>query len=125
MRSTSFDNTIGGWEKIISATSTNEGLLPGSEYLRVALEWHLQEAKAVKARQMFHTAEREQATRELRQLRAAGRELAIRLGSLAKSAFGPRDERLGLFGVASIKPRVRKAKQQQPSAGSSRPEPAK
>jgi len=116
MRSNSFGSTINGWEKVITASRIHEGLLPGAEPLRVALEWHLQEAMAVKARQKFHRAESTQATKELRQLQAGGLELAMRLGNLAKSALGPRDERLEQFGVAPLRPRGPKARKQQTSS---------
>ena len=127
MPSNGYDDTIGDFEKLLEAVKSSAGELPATDSLRAALEWHLQEAKAAKARQQLHTAGRQRATKDLQRQLAAGRDAAIRLRSLAKSAYGPRDKRLARFGVAPVKPRVRKPRQpreQQTSAGSSSPEPA-
>jgi hypothetical protein len=122
-----YANTIGGWKKLLEAVSRNEGDLPGADSLRAALERHLQDAEAAKARKLFHRAESQRATKEKEQQLAAGREVASRLCSLVKSALGPRNERLGEFGIAPVQQRSRnrRTSQQQPPAGSSSPVPAK
>ena len=122
-----YDDTIGGWEKLLEAVKSHERDLPGAESLRAALELHLQEAKEAKSRQELHRAGRQRATKDLGRSMTAGRETFSRLSSLVKSVFGPRDQRLPQFGMAPIEPSVRKPRQPrkpQPSAGFISPEPA-
>lgn len=124
----SYDNTIGGWERLLAAVDQYREMFPAAESCRAALEWHLQEAKAAKARQTLYSTERQRATLDLRLEMTAGLEAASRLRSLAISVLGTRDERLAQFGVAPRRNRVsrksRTAKEESSSPGSSGPEPA-
>lgn len=105
-----YDNLISGWERLLAAVNESEGMFQGSEPLQVALEWYLQETRAAKARQQQHEIGRQQATRDLRGLKAAGGDAATRLKSLVKFKLGPRDRRLVQYDIAPIQKRQRKTK---------------
>jgi hypothetical protein len=127
MGNNSYDNTIGGWERLLAAVDQCERMFPSADSCRSALEWHLQEAKAAKARQVQYSAERQRASLDLRLEIAAGGETASRLRSLVTAVLGKRDERLVQFGVAPLRKRSRKsrtAKEEPSSSGSGGPEPA-
>jgi hypothetical protein len=117
-----YDDTIGGWEKLLEAVRSHEGELPGAGPLRAALEFRLQESVEAKNRQDLHRSGRQRATRDLGQSMAAGRDVASRLCHLVMSAYGPRNERLQEFGM---KPHgCRQPRKPKPQNGSSRTEPA-
>jgi hypothetical protein len=119
-----FDDTIGGWEKLLAAVRSHEGEIPGAEALRAALELRLQESVEAKSRQDLHRSGRQRATRDLGQSMAAGRDTASRLCSLVISVYGPRNERLGEFGMTPLGCRQPRKLKQQTAAGSNGTEPA-
>jgi hypothetical protein len=122
MSKNGYDDTIGGWQKLLEAVRSHEGELPGAEPLRAALELRLQESVEAKSRRDLHRSGRQRATKDLGQSMAAGRDTASRLCSLVKSVYGPRNERLWQFGM---KPRgCRQPRKPKPQNGSSRTEPA-
>lgn len=106
----SYADVLRNWELLLTSVLEDAGLLPSVEIHRAALERHLLATKAVKARQDSHKAGRQEATQDLREMIAQGRELAIRLRSAVKADMGPKTERLVHFGMTPIRKRPRKVK---------------
>jgi len=69
---------------------------------RMALEIHLENVKAARARQSTLKEGYRQATREVRQMAFAGADEVRRLRSRVKAELGPRDARLRLFGIKPL-----------------------
>lgn len=105
MSSDGYDNTTGAWERLLAAVRENEQLFTAAESHWAALAFYLEEVREAKERQQLHSFERQQATEELNQRLAAGRDAARCLQSLVKSHLGPRSERLPEFGIAPIRKR--------------------
>jgi len=93
---------IENWERLLSAVRASEAESPALTPLRVDLEGELEAVKAAKVRQLSLLAASRSSTRELQQRIAAGLDKARRLRSQVKADLGPRDVRLGLFGIAPL-----------------------
>jgi len=106
MPNLTYDELVSGWERLLAAASEIEGNLPVAERLRAALEWHLQETKAAKARKEHHTAASQQARKDFHQLMAGSGEVARRLRCLMKAVLDPTDKRLAQFGVTRSRKQV-------------------
>lgn len=75
----------------------------------IALEEALKKGRAAKARQIACESERQEATRQLNEALAEGREVASRMRLYLKGRLGFRNEELVRFGVAprrKRKPRI-------------------
>lgn len=72
---------------------------------RQELEQTCRNAEEVKARQESHTAARQAATQELREILARGNDVAMRLRFAAKVKLGPRNEQRVQFGAAPLRKR--------------------
>jgi hypothetical protein len=105
----SFADVVLDWEGLLTGAQENLELLPSVESHRLALEQHLQLTKTVKARQEAHTAGRQEATQELRELLVRGRELAIRFRNVVRADLGPKSERLVRFGISPLRKRTRRS----------------
>ena len=128
MGTITYDKAIGGWERLLAAVRANERIFAAGEPQFATLQFHLEEVKDAKTRQQLHSAGRKQATRDLNQGLAAGRDAAVRLQSLVKGQLGPRDEGLVRFGIALRRKRARKATGSRPAqaaADSKGQEPAR
>jgi hypothetical protein len=128
MKNGRYDTKVGGWERLLAAVRASEQILSVAEPLSIALEFHLQEVKEAKARQLQHRAGSHRATQELQERSAICQDVAIRLQSLVKSQLGTRDERLPQFGIATRRKRTRKSLSSPPpqaTPDSTGPEPGK
>jgi hypothetical protein len=98
----SYSSLLKDWESLLAAVRAGEVDFPVLTAYRVALEGHLENVKAAKARQLALQAECQGATRELQQTLYAGFDEVRRLRSRVKAELGPRDSRLLLFGIAPL-----------------------
>ena len=105
----SYADVVRDWELLLSAATDNLADLGDAERHRAALEQHLAETKALKARQDSARAIRQRMTQELMEMLEQGRELAIRLRNAVKANIGPKNERLVQFGVVPLRKRGRRA----------------
>ncbi|HKI05008.1 MAG TPA: hypothetical protein VKK31_23720 [Thermoanaerobaculia bacterium] len=90
------------WGRLLAAVRAGEVDLPVLTPYRVALEGHLENLKAARARQLALREDYRQATREVRQRLLAGSDEVRRLRSRVKAELGPRDARLRLFGIKPL-----------------------
>ena len=98
----SFRCLLEDWEHLVAAVQTGAGDFPALTADRVALEGHLENVRAAKARQLALQEDHRQATREVRQRVLAGSDEVRRLRSRVKAELGPRDARLRLFGIKPL-----------------------
>ncbi len=90
------------WGRLLAVVRAGEVDFPVLTAYRAALEGHLENVKAARARQSALQEECRQATRELRQMVLAGSDEVRRLRSRVKAELGSRDPRLRLFGIAPL-----------------------
>lgn len=103
----SYADVVLDWERLLLAVQDNTDNLPESERLRAALQQHLDETRALKARQVSAAALRQRTTQELKVKLEEGRELAMRLRGTVRAGLGPRNEGLVQFGMAPLRARRR------------------
>jgi hypothetical protein len=100
------------WGRLLAAVRAGEVDFPVLTAYRVALEGHLENVRAARARQLALEEERRHATRELRQMVLAGADDVRRLRSQVKAELGPRDARLRLYGIKPIESGHRRSRRQ-------------
>ncbi|HEV2856111.1 MAG TPA: hypothetical protein VHC97_25205 [Thermoanaerobaculia bacterium] len=81
--------------------------LPDLSIYRAPLEKFLAEIKARGALRKVRIGVKQQETQELQELMAQGKEAASRLRSALKAHFGPKSERLLMFGIPPVRKRSR------------------
>jgi len=98
----SFRCLLEEWGRLLAAVRAGEVDFPVLTAYRVALEGHLENVKAARARQLALQEDCRQATREVRQMVLAGSDEVRRLRSRVKAELGSRDARLRLFGIKPL-----------------------
>lgn len=101
----SYADVVRDWELLLAAANDNLALLGDAEPHRAALEQHLAETKALKARQDSARAARQKATQELDKKLDEGREKAMRFRAAVKANLGPKNEQLVQFGMVPLRKR--------------------
>ena len=99
---TSLRCLLAEWGSLLVAVRAAEADFPALTAGRVALEGHLENVEAAKARQLALREECRQATREVWQHVLAGSDEVRRLRSRVRAELGPRDARLRLFGIKPL-----------------------
>jgi hypothetical protein len=118
MPANSFKARITAYQKLLAAVEAHEVELPQVALYMADFELALAEVKASKVRQADLGKRRKQATREVGEQMAECRELALRLKSLIVAHFGPKDERLKLFGIKLAGRPTRKSQELGSKSGS-------
>ena len=90
------------WGSLLVAVRAGEADFPALTAHRVALEGHLENVKAARARQLALKENYRQATREVLERVHAGSDDVRRLRSQVRAELGPRDARLRLFGIKPL-----------------------
>ena len=108
MAKSSFADMIRDWEALLRAVDDHAEKLPDTPRHREALEQHLAEVQAEKARQNLARATRQKNTQSLRTMAQKGKELAKRLRGVVMANLGPTDELLVQFGIAPQRKRGRR-----------------
>jgi hypothetical protein len=107
------DNSVQGsiaeWRRLHTAIVAHEGALPALGPYRAALEAALEEVCRSKTEQINLRAKLKQATRDVHDNLAAGREWVYRLKCFVQVVFGRDDERLADFGIPLPRRRNRRA----------------
>ncbi|HTG35803.1 MAG TPA: hypothetical protein VLB76_23000 [Thermoanaerobaculia bacterium] len=97
------DNSLTGilsdWDGLLAAVEANREDLPYVEPCRVLLEASLTDLRALHARRATLQAELRRSTRDLRDLVACGRDLAVRVRYGVRSRYGFRSDKLAEFGI--------------------------
>jgi hypothetical protein len=98
------------WESLIGACAENADLLPGTDPLTTQLQGFLAAAKDAKLQQENFAGSRQGMTQQLQDLLTQGGDAARKLRDLVRVNLGARSERLGQFGIAPIRTKLRKPK---------------
>jgi hypothetical protein len=101
----SFSDFITDWERLITAVTNNEAILPELDLQRNSLENILQEAKDLGARQDASRSQLAVDSKRRREVIFEGRAAASRLRSVIKGRFGGHDEKLVEFGIRPLRQR--------------------
>jgi hypothetical protein len=108
-----FGEIMADWRRLLAAWQYHAELLSGAAEERDILAQALAEAEALEGDQDRLQAERQAVTQQLNAVLTHGKEIAIRIRSLARSRIGPKSEQLVQFRVAPIRPR--KNRREQPA----------
>jgi hypothetical protein len=99
---------IGDWQQLLEMLAANSAEFPQIEPYRVKLGTMLTQALDVAKRQAGLKAEKQELSKQLRQLTADGQRVASAVRVLLKEHFGIRDEKLTAFGLQPFRGRTRK-----------------
>lgn len=97
-------------EQLVAATQMNKDQLSGIEKHRAPVIQALAEIKALKTLQQTLTADKQQATHDLKAAINRLKDLTIFLRTAIRGEMGPCTEKLVAFGIAPLRPRSRRAK---------------
>lgn len=95
------------WRDLLAAIAENAGDLQDLEARRVKLEAILDEASEISTRQADYTASRQEASRRLEALTAAGQKVATFLRVGVREHYGNRSEKLAAFRMQPLRGRPR------------------
>lgn len=125
MRKLALAMTLGRWRELILSirdkVAEMKAKAPGLPALLNDLEDRHQRTVALEAERLRLRAEQQRVTREIRELRTEGDEIAIRIANMLKGVFGLQSEALRQFGM---RPKPRKyrrrsaARRQKAESGS-------
>lgn len=113
----SYADITDDWEGLLGAAEKNPDLQPVMEAERQALRETLAEFQGLRRRQEELAALRQAVTQQIKAAVARGRELAVRIRSMAKGKIGPKNELLVHWRVAPQRKRSRKAVVVKPPDG--------
>lgn len=118
-------NTVNGWDRIITAVSTNAGEVPQLEINLGKLRAKTEGVRSLYAQHAALAAARQETTQELQQMIEEGDELVRFLKAGAKAHYGKRSEKLIEFGVQPLRGRARRKPTEPPAPETTAPEPVK
>jgi hypothetical protein len=101
----SFADFIADWERLLTAVANNETNLPNLSAQVGSLDYILQEAKVLGARQDASRAQLAGDSKRRREVTFEGRAAASRIRSALKGHFGGHNEKLVEFGVRPVRRR--------------------
>ena len=101
----SFQAVLADWERLLRALKATPYEIPGIGSFRNELEVAFSKARALKIQQVALQIASQQATQQVNEAVAHGRDAASRLRSFLKGRLGPHNEDLVRFGVAPIRKR--------------------
>ena len=104
------------WDVILVAAEANAGE-PGFEDLRFQLDAAFGAARGALAQQALLRSQLQQATRDLDDFMANGKEAYSRLRRVVKGRYGLRSEKLAEFGLQPLRPAQRAIKEKPPESG--------
>lgn len=93
------------WTGLLDATEKNPELRQATEVEYQALKRLHTDMQSLMVQQLDLKAQRQEVTQKLREVITQGRDVAMRIRSVAKGKLGPRSERLVHFSVAPLRRR--------------------
>ena len=121
-KETTYAGVLGDWQRLLPPLAANASDLPHLEAPRGKLQTLLSEALEISKSQAALTAEKQEASKRLKELIAEGRRLATVLRLAVKEHYGLRSEKVAEFGLQPF--RGRKAKPDTPvTPGTPAPSP--
>jgi hypothetical protein len=107
-KQTTYTGMIGDWQRLLETLGVNSAEFPQIEPFRVKLGTMLTQALDVTKRQAGLKAEKQELSKQIRQLSVDGQRLASAVRVLLKEHYGIRDEKLAAFGLQPFRGRPRK-----------------
>jgi hypothetical protein len=104
----SYADYVQDWESLVAAVQENASLLPNVDIHLEELTDAMDDLRQRKARQGLHAGARQKATQDLGDALEIGKEAAVKLRGFVKSKLGPKNELLVRFGMAPVRPRLRR-----------------
>jgi hypothetical protein len=104
----SYADVVGDWVGLLEAAERNPDVKVSLEPEYQSLGQVLVEVQGAKARQEEMNALRMELTQQIKAAVVRGKEVAIRIRSVARGKIGPKSERLVHFKVAPLRKRPRK-----------------
>ena len=114
----SLQEFLADWENLLAEVRRTPYDIPLLAAFLIALEGALGKARAAKARQIACSNGRQQATRQLNEAVAEGREVASRMRLLLKGRLGYHNEDLVRFGATPVRKRRPRPAPQPPQSDS-------
>lgn len=116
------NSTVGDWMDLSekAAPEAAAGVVP-LEHAHAKLVGYLGEVQKLLAERDFHEAQKQEATKRIREILPAGCRTATLIRKILKDHYGPDSEQLAAFGIQPFRPRKRgprKPKQVKDSAAS-------
>lgn len=109
-KETTYTGTLGEWRRQLAPLQANSAELPHLEVPRVNLEALLTRAEELTKEQAALTANKQETSRELKEIIIEGKRLSSLLRQALRQHFGIRSERLAEFGLQPFRGRQRKEK---------------
>jgi hypothetical protein len=110
-----FSDVLQDWDSLLNAVADNTPDLASVEPHRSALATSLGKARAAKAVQESHVANRQSTTQSLKEILVEGKDQAIRLRGAIRAALGPTTEQLTQFGIPPLRRRPLRHKPDPPT----------
>jgi len=111
-KQTTYTGMIGDWQRLLETLAANSTEFPQIEPYRVKLGTMVTQALDVTKRQAALKAEKQELSKQIRQLAVDGQRLASAVRVLLKEHYGIRDEKLAAFGLQPFRGRPRKPAQE-------------
>ena len=111
-RETTYSGMMGSWQRLLETLEANGADLPQLQPFRTKLEALLEQALEINRRQAALKAEKQAASKQMREVAAQAQRLETAMRGLIKEHFGIRDEKLAAFGLQPF--RGRKPAPQEP-----------
>ena len=112
-----FGDVMVDWQSLLAAYKQHAEVLGDGEADRAFLAEARARAFELKNLQQSLRARKQEATQQLNELMREGKEVAMRMRSLARHRFGPRNEGLVLFRVAPVRKRKGRRAAEEEEAG--------
>ncbi|HVR98871.1 MAG TPA: hypothetical protein VMW27_19790 [Thermoanaerobaculia bacterium] len=116
-KETTYTGTLGEWRRQLAPLQAASSDLPHLEVPRANLEALLTRAEALTKEQSALAANRQETTRQLKEVIVEGKRLSTLLRQAVRQHFGIRSERLAEFGLQPFRGRQRKEKPFSPPEG--------
>ena len=110
-KQTTYTGMIGDWQTLLQKLEANSAEVPQLEPFRAKLTEMLGRALDITKRQAGLKAEKQEASKQIRQLASEANRLASAVRVLLKEHYGIRDEKLAAFGLQPFRGRPRKVEE--------------
>lgn len=104
-RETTYSGMMGSWQRLLETLEANGADLPQLQPFRTKLEGLLEQALEISQRQADLKAEKQAASKRMREVAAQAQRLETAMRGLIKEHYGIREEKLTAFGLQPFRGR--------------------
>jgi hypothetical protein len=104
-RETTYSGMMGSWQRLLETLEANGADLPQLQPFRTKLEGLLAQALEINRRQAELTAEKQAASKRMREVASQAQRLETAMRGLIKEHYGIREEKLAAFGLQPFRGR--------------------